>query len=446
MALQQTKETKIHITKKTITKEDLAIELNVSKATINEYILGDKNPPNNVEIIPTKNGMVEVKYKEELIVPKYEGVFYNELKNGDKTFYIIYTDLKTNKKVNLKIGKESNGITEKYCENKRTEILNEMRLGETQNKIKNRRILKELTTFDKVAQAYYENRKLHMKEKNHKDAVSKYEKHIKPYLGDIGINEITVEDIEKIMIDKKGNLANRTINIIIEKISTIFNFGIKKKLFKGHNPVIEIEKLSDKNERDRFLSKEEINTLLNELKSNEYLYIFTYIALMTGGRLEALCKIKVKDIDFNHLLINLIDDKGEDYYKTFLKNDQNFISLLKNFLKDLSPNDYIFGKEKGSVVAISRYFQRELSKVFDKLFNQSINELPINEDKEIEAEKRRHKVVIHTLRHTFASQLAINGTPIFTIQQLMNHKDIKMTLRYAKLCDNSGRENVDCLF
>lgn len=52
------------------------------------------------------------------------------------------------------------------------------------------------------------------------------------------------------------------------------------------------------------------------------------------------------------------------------------------------------------------------------------------------------KVVIHTLRHTFASHLAINGTPIFTIQKLMNHKDIKMTMRYAKLAPDSGREAV----
>ena len=55
---------------------------------------------------------------------------------------------------------------------------------------------------------------------------------------------------------------------------------------------------------------------------------------------------------------------------------------------------------------------------------------------------RKNRVVIHTLRHTFASHLAINGTPIFTIQKLMNHKDIKMTMRYAKLSHDSGREAI----
>jgi site-specific recombinase XerD len=63
----------------------------------------------------------------------------------------------------------------------------------------------------------------------------------------------------------------------------------------------------------------------------------------------------------------------------------------------------------------------------------------------LETSDRKNRVVIHTLRHTFASHLAINGTPIFTIQKLMNHKDIKMTMRYAKLAPDSGRESVNNL-
>ncbi|WP_365943733.1 tyrosine-type recombinase/integrase [Sulfurimonas sp.] len=67
--------------------------------------------------------------------------------------------------------------------------------------------------------------------------------------------------------------------------------------------------------------------------------------------------------------------------------------------------------------------------MLDKLFNK--------DDIDV-----KYRVVIHTLRHTFASHLAINGTPIFTIQKLLNHKDIKMTLRYAKLAPDTGR---DCI-
>ncbi|WP_330848527.1 tyrosine-type recombinase/integrase [Aliarcobacter butzleri] len=63
-------------------------------------------------------------------------------------------------------------------------------------------------------------------------------------------------------------------------------------------------------------------------------------------------------------------------------------------------------------------------------------------EKRINSLKQNDKIVFHSLRHTFASHLAINGTPIFTIQKLMNHKDIRMTLRYAKLSPDSRREAV----
>jgi site-specific recombinase XerD len=55
--------------------------------------------------------------------------------------------------------------------------------------------------------------------------------------------------------------------------------------------------------------------------------------------------------------------------------------------------------------------QDRLRKIFKTYFNQGLE----NDD-------RKNRVVVHTLRHTFASHLAINGTPIYTIQKLMNHK------------------------
>lgn len=67
-------------------------------------------------------------------------------------------------------------------------------------------------------------------------------------------------------------------------------------------------------------------------------------------------------------------------------------------------------------------------------------------NKNIKTDDRKNKVVVHTLRHTFASHLAINGTPILTIKKPMNHKDLKATMIYAKLSADSGREAVEKLY
>ncbi|MCT7444108.1 tyrosine-type recombinase/integrase [Aliarcobacter cryaerophilus] len=149
------------------------------------------------------------------------------------------------------------------------------------------------------------------------------------------------------------------------------------------------------------------------------MYLFFKLALNTGARLATLQNICKKDIDLSNKLLTLKDFKNNTTYKTFLTDDLN--NLLKIKIQNLEQNDKIFKTTQEIKARI----------ILNNLFNIGIDE-----------EDRKNKVVIHTLRHTFASHLAINGTPIFTIQKLMNHKDIKMTLRYAKLNPDSGREAI----
>ena len=83
----------------------------------------------------------------------------------------------------------------------------------------------------------------------------------------------------------------------------------------------------------------------------------------------------------------------------------------------------------------ARTISRYLKPTLDRLFNKGLK-----------VDDRKNRVVIHTLRHTFASQLAIAGTPILTIQKLMNHADIAQTMRYAKLAPDQGSEAVKGLY
>jgi site-specific recombinase XerD len=58
---------------------------------------------------------------------------------------------------------------------------------------------------------------------------------------------------------------------------------------------------------------------------------------------------------------------------------------------------------------------------------------------------RRLKVVFHSLRHTFASWLVMDGTPLFTVSKLLGHSDITMTMRYSHLAPDHLRQATSCL-
>jgi len=49
----------------------------------------------------------------------------------------------------------------------------------------------------------------------------------------------------------------------------------------------------------------------------------------------------------------------------------------------------------------------------------------------------RRKLVFHSLRHTFASWLVHMGKPLYTVNCLMGHSCIKMTIRYAHLAPDT---------
>jgi integrase len=51
----------------------------------------------------------------------------------------------------------------------------------------------------------------------------------------------------------------------------------------------------------------------------------------------------------------------------------------------------------------------------------------------------------HDLRHSFASNLVIGGTPIRQVQEWMGHTTILMTMRYSHLAPGGGREHLSAL-
>ena len=51
----------------------------------------------------------------------------------------------------------------------------------------------------------------------------------------------------------------------------------------------------------------------------------------------------------------------------------------------------------------------------------------------------------HDLRHTFSSHLIMSGIDLKTVQELLGHKSIEMTLRYSHLSPSHKQRAVDIL-
>ena len=378
---------------------------------------------------------------------KYAGVYLNKLTSGDISYSINYKDT-NGKKVWVTVGKKSNGITETFAYNQRATFINKIKIGIDPLAHKKK---KQITTLDDIAKIYFDD-----KEADNRTNIRQLQKynlyfgHIEPKeissryeaikisddgkngLGTKDIHSITKEDVQKIQkaLKAKGK-APKTINGVIQLLTAIINHSIKEKSLQLTNPCTGIKRLKTDDERQRYLSLDEIRQLIDEVRDNEAVYHFVKLALTTGARLEGVLHIQKKDINLNGNSVTIHDLKSGGTYMGFY--DDEYKAELADRIRHLRANDYV--TSGSSTKTPARTISRHLKPALDRLFNTGL-----------EISDRKNRVVIHTLRHTFASQLAIAGVPILTIQKLMNHADIAQTMRYAKLAPDQGIDAVKGLY
>ena len=264
--------------------------------------------------------------------------------------------------------------------------------------------------------------------RSYKDEVGLWKNWIKDIIGNKKIINISSFDIEKIKKTMSAaNKAPRTINYALAVVRHSLNKARDWGLFAKENPVDRVKKPTINNKRTRFLTYEEAEMLLNKLqRTNKQLYEMAFLSLYTGMRAGEIFNLKWQDVDFKNGIIYIRDPKNKADRVAYMTADIKEM-LDSKFNKKAQQDDYIFKGVKGKKIT-------EISKTFAI----TVNRLGLNDG----ITDKRNKVVFHTLRHTFASWLAIQGTPIYTIKELMGHKSLAMTERYSHLAPDTKREAI----
>ena len=373
-----------------------------------------------------------------MVKTKFTGVYYRDTKSGDRVYYITYKI--AGKMHRDKIGSAKEGVTAAYASKIRSKRTSVERLRDDAPFMQH----KKFPTFDESFEEYFK------KIEGKSDAGNirrRYELHVKPMFGQLKLDEITTEMLEEFKRGAKKEVSKRTgrpyapktINDWLNIVGTVYNFMIQKHGLKLKNPahgnVLEREKVD--NDRERYLETYEIQMLWDELDKRvgkkykkevtENMKVFLALSLSTGARLRSVLTITKADVNLRNNTITIKNHKSNRTYNGYLH--PKYRKIIEDRMKKLSPVDYLVNGKKKELnrTAVNKVF----SEIFDRLFNDGLD-----------AGDSKRRVVIHTLRHTFASQLAIQGTPIYTIMRLMDHSDISQTIRYAKLSPDSAKESV----
>jgi len=329
---------------------------------------------------------------------------------------------KEGRKIWEKVGWKAEGYSAKLAAQVRAERLRMIRHGQELPGEK-----AKIPRFSEMADFY-----LHWATENKsrdRDDRGRYENHLKEPLGNKRLNEISSFHLERLKSElTKKELAAATVKHCLVLVREIFNKAIEWAKYKGQNPVKGVKLPSLNNRRERFLSHEEADLLLKELaKVSPSVHNQALLSVHCGLRAGEIFNLRGQDLDFENGIIRIMDPKNKANRTAYMTRAVR--EMLKANLPD-NPSELIFRDR----------WHGEPIKNISKTFERTVDSLGLNKD----VEDTRQRVVFHTLRHTFASWLAIQGTPLLTIKELLGHKTLAMTERYSHLTpDMKKRATLD---
>ena len=161
--------------------------------------------------------------------------------------------------------------------------------------------------------------------------------------------------------------------------------------------------------RDRFLTEDEARRLLNACAAD--FRALVEAALLTGCRLGELTSLRVADYNPEAQTLRLAETKGGRVRVVHLVEDA--AALLDRLTTGRKGEALVFLREDGEPWEKSQQHRRMAEACATAKISPA--------------------ATFHTLRHTFASWLALAGVPLPMIAEALGHSDARMAQRYAHL-------------
>lgn len=272
------------------------------------------------------------------------------------------------------------------------------------------------------------------------------ENYLKPQLGEIRLQKLTARDIQQyytwLMSEKE--LSPNTVIKHHNLLTNTLN-AAERQEYITKNPMRAVSPPKKHQREAKFYTPEQLGILLDKAVGTR-LELPVFICAYLGLRRGELCGLRWSDVDLEHQTITIENtrtqagkkeiEKGTktasstrtlylpdtlcDMLKTAREHQQACRAEYKNAYDD---NDYVVVMEDG------RPFRPNyLSELFSKFLAD--NDLP--------------KIVLHELRHTFASLSNQAGIPAYNIGKALGHSTPATTQKiYTHLLDQTHTQAVE---
>jgi integrase len=239
----------------------------------------------------------------------------------------------------------------------------------------------------------------------------------KKQLGDLPLNRLTSDVIAttrnkllEVITPRGTKLSPKTANRYLASLSVNLTYGVEECGWLHMNPCIRVTKFNEGSSRNRILTPEEIDKLLEACKRSrcKSLYPIIFLAMRSGMRLGELLSLTWADVDLNQNIVFLRETKSGVPRSVPLSKEAKLV------IEGVSSVD-----QRKGLVFKGRRFGRKPS--IRKPFYTALALAGIED------------LHIHDLRHLFCTTAAKSGASVLQIKSITGHSTMQTLDRYTHI-------------